>query len=347
MRMKIYLNVAAGLLLACGGCFSSSEMKPKPLSDDERSIFKSIPSQSSVSFNEEVSALRNVNFRNEDGMTPLMLCAVYDRTDKMKMLIEHNASLNLQDLSGNTALIIAASNGNLASVKLLMEDGASAEIENSSGATALAEAARTGRPEIVTYLLNCGVDVNHKDKNKTTVLMRAARAKVAALETVKILVENKADIKAQDNAGIPAAGYAIGASNIEVFKYFLSLEPDMLKDQALSFPMLKKAIYRKDLPAVQVLVESGVPVNRDRNSMVLAAERTDLNAITRGLSRSKFMDDGRTPLMWAAESGNPDIVKYLIEKGADVNAKDSAGKTVMDFSANIIIRNILKSAGAW
>lgn len=345
--MKIYLNVAAGLLLACGGCFWSSEVKPRALTDDERSIFKSIPSQSSLNFKEEISGRRDVDFRNEDGMTPLMLCAVYDRTDKMKMLIEKNASVNLKDLSGNTALIIAASNGNMASVKVLMENGASAEIENSSGATALAEAARTGRPEIVSYLLNCGVDVNHKDKNNTTVLMRAARAKVAALETVKILVENKADIKAQDNAGIPAAGYAIGASNIEVFKYLLSLSPDMLKDTSQSFPMLKKAIYRKDLPAVQVLVESGVPVNRERSEVVLAAEKTDLNAITRGLTRSKFMDDGRTPLMWAAESGNVDIVKYLIEKGADVNAKDSTGKKVVDFSANIIIRNALKNAGAW
>ena len=35
-----------------------------------------------------------------------------------------------------------------------------------------------------------------------------------------------------------------------------------------------------------------------------------------------FLQDHRTPLHWAARSYHTDIVKILIEKGADVNAKD-------------------------
>jgi len=32
-----------------------------------------------------------------------------------------------------------------------------------------------------------------------------------------------------------------------------------------------------------------------------------------------------TPLMWAAENNHPEVVKMLINKGADLNARDVVG----------------------
>jgi ankyrin repeat protein len=37
---------------------------------------------------------------------------------------------------------------------------------------------------------------------------------------------------------------------------------------------------------------------------------------------------GRTPLSWAAEYGSLTVTKILLEKGADVNAKDYEGGTL-------------------
>ncbi|KAK5635619.1 hypothetical protein RRF57_011331 [Xylaria bambusicola] len=34
---------------------------------------------------------------------------------------------------------------------------------------------------------------------------------------------------------------------------------------------------------------------------------------------------GRTPLLWAAEEGHQEIVQLLVEKGADVNSKSTSG----------------------
>lgn len=41
------------------------------------------------------------------------------------------------------------------------------------------------------------------------------------------------------------------------------------------------------------------------------------------------VDDGKTPLMYAAEEGHTEIVELLLHKGADLNKKDKNGKTAL------------------
>ena len=45
------------------------------------------------------------------------------------------------------------------------------------------------------------------------------------------------------------------------------------------------------------------------------------------------LDEGKTALMYAAEEGNTDVVKLLLDKGADINAKDEENrKTAFDYA---------------
>ena len=44
-------------------------------------------------------------------------------------------------------------------------------------------------------------------------------------------------------------------------------------------------------------------------------------------------DNGATPLMYAARSGNPDTIKAIIKAGADVNATDNDGRTALMYAA--------------
>lgn len=58
-----------------------------------------------------------------------------------------------------------------------------------------------------------------------------------------------------------------------------------------------------------------------------------------GNSVDKLTHDGRIYLHWAAMSGNPEIVKYLISKGSDVNKLDAKGMTPLTFAAGFGMNN--------
>lgn len=70
---------------------------------------------------------------------------------------------------------------------------------------------------------------------------------------------------------------------------------------------------------------------------MLGSGRVDVNA--------KEPVYGRTALMVASDWGHFEIVKYLVENGANVNLKDKDGKTALDFAETNEIRQFLINNG--
>lgn len=70
----------------------------------------------------------------------------------------------------------------------------------------------------------------------------------------------------------------------------------------------------------------------------------------KGNGVDKITHDQRTYLFWAAYKGRTDVMKYLLEKGADVNVKDQFGYSVINFASttgqlNTKVYDILIDAG--
>ena len=58
-------------------------------------------------------------------------------------------------------------------------------------------------------------------------------------------------------------------------------------------------------------------------------------------------DDGKTALMYAVDSLNPEIVHCLLKAGADTGIKDTAGKTALDHMNRTVKEDIEYAEGKY
>lgn len=102
------------------------------------------------------------NLYNENGYSPLMLAAYYNKTDIISYLLKNNAEINASSPYG-TALMAGTFKGHKQSVLLLLEQGADPNLCDNNKATALQLSALFSYDDIASYLLRYGADVNAKD----------------------------------------------------------------------------------------------------------------------------------------------------------------------------------------
>lgn len=108
----------------------------------------------------------DINGRNDDHFTPLMLAVHSTALNLVKILLTHNQiDLNASMPDSNTALHIAITNGNIQLVKMLLEDRRiDVYARNRDGNTALHIAIANGHIELVKMLLEDGrIDVNSQN----------------------------------------------------------------------------------------------------------------------------------------------------------------------------------------
>jgi ankyrin repeat protein len=89
----------------------------------------------------------------------------------VRFFLEIGADVNAKNKDGKTALMLASDKGNLEAVKLLLDKGAEVNAKNKDGKTALLVASNL---EVAKLLLDKGGDVNVKDKNGATALREAS-----------------------------------------------------------------------------------------------------------------------------------------------------------------------------
>lgn len=264
--------------------------------------------------------------------TPLQLAVSNNNSILVRLLLLAGADVDARQY-GDTPLQIAAWNDNVALVRLLLRNGAhvnTAAREN-GGRTALQSAAYTGNSDLVHILLDEGADVNALSASKDGRTAIQAAAQGGNTEIVRALRRLGADVNAEASprGGRTCLQAAAENSDTEMICLLLKFGAEVNAPAAseMGRTALQAAIQMEDSVSVDVLLKSGADINAApsplkgvsalygaiRNNDLMLARRLLVTADPNGATSR------HPPIVKAARRGNFDLVRFLIEAGADAN----------------------------
>jgi ankyrin repeat protein len=286
----------------------------------------------------------DANLQDKKGNTPLLLAAQQLNTNATSMLLECGASTSLSDNTGRTPLSWAASTGSSLTssiIHLLLQYDADINLPSDGGRTPFAWAClkyQSDGEEVLSLLLEKGADINKQEKqNDETPLLSAVRARRDGL--VAFLLQKGADPNIPDKYGKTPLIWAAAAGDQVNLQHLMENGADFRPDKDGKTP-LSRAAYRAQLWAINFLIEKGADPNQTGHEgitpLTAAVNSGDLEAVDRLLKRGARIDGtnckGQTPLCCLIDTvrhPSLDMLNHLIEKGADINARDKEGRTVL------------------
>ncbi len=117
----------------------------------------------------------NINAKNHNGGTALMLAARFTPVNIIKMLIDHGANINLKDNGGNTALVYAIKESDIETVQFLLDNGA--DVNNSL----VLDAANKSEPTLISLLIDHGAPISANNIEALHIKARDYRLQIQTL----------------------------------------------------------------------------------------------------------------------------------------------------------------------
>ncbi|XP_058550772.1 ankyrin repeat and SAM domain-containing protein 6 isoform X1 [Neofelis nebulosa] len=294
----------------------------------------------------------SVNSRNHYGWSALMQAARFGHVSVAHLLLDHGADINAQNRLGASVLTVASRGGHLGVVKLLLEAGAFVDHHSSSGEqsgdstdelldiTALMAAIQHGHEAVVRLLMEWGADPNHVARTVgwSPLMLSALTGRLGMAQQ---LVEKGANPDYLSVLEKTAFEVALDCKHRDLADYLDPLttvrpktdeekrRPDIFHALKMGNFQLVKEIADEDPNYVNLVNGDGA------TPLMLAAVTGQLPLVQLLVERRADIDKqdsvhGWTALMQATYHGNKEVVKYLLNQGADVTLRAKNGYTAFD-----------------
>ena len=294
----------------------------------------------------------DVNVAEPDGMTALHYAVQGNDLELVSLLIRAGANIKATNRYGIAPITLAAMNGSAPALDALIKAGADAKTRTTAGEPVIMTAARTGNVDALRLLLRNGADVNaHEDWFGETALMWASAENHA--DAVRVLAEAGGDINARStvldapvlefprsggpNSPLPRGGwtpllFAARQGAIDAARVLADLKVNL---NATALPQTDVPLKPEEIKAglngvgTTALVEAIINVHYDLAAMLLE-KGADPNIVDGSGMGALYAAVDMNSLQWVQGRPAPiltdrldgsDLVKLLLEKGANPNAR--------------------------
>lgn len=248
----------------------------------------------------------------------------------VRLLVDEYAKLDSEGYDPTGILPDIARNGYVDLVQFFFDKGVTLDNTSCIDNSIMHAAVESGNEKIVRMVLEKGADPDQKDYSYgTTALIKAIRKRDYAI--VKMLLDNGAHPLVKDQRRDTAANMAALQGSDKVVR--LLLERIEVEE---SLPLLEIALMRAaqggSVEVILVLVENGLCRTPDisRKAIDHASRRGRTAVIKYFLDNGTDVRDCGYALHNAVSHGHADAVAFLLDKGADVHARNSEGKSLLD-----------------
>jgi ankyrin repeat protein len=246
-----------------------------------------------------------------NGQTALMWAAAEGHAPVVQTLLEAGADIGARSNAGTTPFMFAVRKGDMASVKALLAAGADVNEKRPDLATPLLVAIINGHEDLVDLLLEKGADPN-AEGGATSLTVQGIKARPVEVElktpdyrTQLLQVGTEGGNGRNNTFGRPLQA-AIHVANWHVSDQFISVNMDRLR-------------------IIKALIAHGADVN---------GRNTDMEPRWSG-ARYRRRLVGATPFLFAAKSADVEVMRLLLEHGADPTINTGVNITPLMAAAGI------------
>jgi ankyrin repeat protein len=286
-------------------------------------------------------AAENID-RAEDklGIFPLMWAADRGNIEAVKILIANNAKIDALDKNGDTALITVSRKNDIKIATLLIEAGANIEVKNKvNGNTALLMAGLNRHKDMMIFLIENEANYNTINKFGTSSIMFAIDN--GHVDVVQLMIDKGADINHRSKYG--KNPLLLACNNENMLNLLIENGADLEAKNADGYTVFIECITNFKHSAIKLLLSKGVDINPKNNgghaALRLAIIKGRTKTMSLLLNRScgaGILDPlyGGKHLLSAVKTGNVQVVKTLIDAGADIHMKTDQGESMYDVAVS-------------